>query len=169
MQAVHRAMDEILLLHRLQRGVDGAGSGVPGTAAPSGQLLDDLVAVHRGFGEQPQYGRLDVAPAGTPVAEGAETVPSPTPPTATWVSGSVSSARVVMRTWLAERTAERFAIRVVFLSWIHRDPCVCRCPATCRAIRYTSRYIVIGRAVNSRGRFRLAGAPVHRGRRAGGR
>ena len=49
-------LDEALVLELLEGGVDGAGAGSPATAAARLELLHDLVAVHRLFGEKGQDG-----------------------------------------------------------------------------------------------------------------
>ena len=46
--------DQALVGEHLQRGVDRPGAGPPHAAAALGELGDDLVAVHRLHGEQPQ-------------------------------------------------------------------------------------------------------------------
>ena len=56
--------DELLVLELLQRRVDGAWARAPDAARPLGQLLDDLVAVHRLLREEHEDRCADVAPAG---------------------------------------------------------------------------------------------------------
>ena len=62
--AVRLGPNQTLVLQLLQRGVDRARARLPCAAAAFGDLLDDLVAVHRLLGEHGQDRGADVAPAG---------------------------------------------------------------------------------------------------------
>ena len=67
-------LDQALVLELLQRRVDGARARRPVAAAPLGDDLDDLVAVHRLLGEEREDGGADVAAPGA--AAGAEERPA---------------------------------------------------------------------------------------------
>src|SRR5690606_36813421 len=61
-------LDEALVLQLRQRRVDGPRAGLPIAERPLGDLLHELVAVHRGSSEQVQDGVAHVPPAGPPGA-----------------------------------------------------------------------------------------------------
>ncbi len=53
--------DEFLVGEQLEDGVDRTGTWPPRTVAAFGKLVDHLIAVHRGLGEQGEKRRADVA------------------------------------------------------------------------------------------------------------
>ncbi len=61
--AVHGA-DQLLVLELLERRVDRSRAGAPCPAGALGELLDDLVAMHRLLRQEGEDGRADVAAAG---------------------------------------------------------------------------------------------------------
>ena len=63
--------DEALVLQLRQRRVDRSGTRPPDPSGPLADLLDDLVAVHRLFGEQGQFRGPDIAPPGPSAAPSA--------------------------------------------------------------------------------------------------
>src|SRR6266508_732168 len=62
------AHDQSLVLEQLEGRVDRARARAPQPAAPGLELLDDLVAVHRLFGEQGEDAGADVTATGSPPA-----------------------------------------------------------------------------------------------------
>jgi len=60
------AHDQTLVDQQLQGRVDRPGAGLPQVLAALGDLLDDLVAVHRSLGEQDQDGGPDVTSTTAP-------------------------------------------------------------------------------------------------------
>ena len=79
-----RADNQSLVDQQLQGRVDRAGAGLPQVLAALGDLLDDLVAVHRPLGEQHQDGGTDVTTAAAPAVAAAPSTaragPKPKPP-----------------------------------------------------------------------------------------
>src|SRR5690606_7427026 len=65
--------DQSLILEHLQRRVDGAGAGLPGSPAAGADLLDHLVPVHRLLAEEHQDRRPDGAAPASPAAPAAPT------------------------------------------------------------------------------------------------
>src|SRR5919107_6053799 len=72
--AVFVGTHQALILQLLQSWVDRARAGLPGSATAFGNLLDDLIPVHRSLSQHRQDGPPHIAPAG---------VRSPTARTAT--------------------------------------------------------------------------------------
>ena len=73
------ADDQALVDQQLQGRVDRAGAGLPQVLAALGNLLDDLVAVHRSLGEQHQDGGTDITSTTAPALATAASAASARP------------------------------------------------------------------------------------------
>src|SRR5262245_38003418 len=73
-------LDEVLVLELLEGRVDGAGARLPDAPRALGDLLDDLVAVHRLLAEQDDDGGADVAAARPAPERVLAAVAAPVPP-----------------------------------------------------------------------------------------